>query len=84
MRYLDFSSPKSVMRSIFFEVFISVRSVYVRACVFVCVWGVEVGILIVLLSAGEGSVKIASSGMSCKCVVCDGYFHFAYSHVQYY
>ena len=26
----------------------------------------EVGILIVLLSAGEGSVKKASSGISCK------------------
>ena len=56
MRYLDFSSPKSVMRSIFFEVFISVRGVYVRACLYVC-GGVEMGILIVLLSAGEGSVK---------------------------
>ena len=42
----------------------------VRACLYVC-GGVEVGILIVLLSAGEGSVKIAlaSSGISCKCSV---------------
>ena len=31
--------------------------------------GSEVGILIMLLSAGEGSVKIASSGISCKCSV---------------
>ena len=35
-----------------------------------CVWGgVEVGILLVLLSAGEGGVKIASSGISYKCSV---------------
>ena len=31
MRYLDFSTPKSVMRRIFFEVFISVRGVCARA-----------------------------------------------------
>ena len=41
-----------------------------HACVCVCVCGgVEVGILIVLLSAGEGSVKIASRGISSKCSV---------------
>ena len=28
--------------------------------------GVEVGILVVLLCDGKGSVKIASSGISCK------------------
>ena len=39
MRYLDFSTPKSVMRSIFFEVFISVRGVCVRAYLYVCVGG---------------------------------------------
>ena len=66
MRYQDFSTPKSVMRSIFSEVFISARVAYVR----VCRGGeVEVKILIVLLSAGEGSVKIVSSGISCKCSV---------------
>ena len=58
MRYLDFSTPKSVMRSIFFEFLISVG----------CVWEggrgkeererkMEVGIIIVLLSAGEGEAK---------------------------
>ena len=31
--------------------------------------GVELGILFVLLSAGEGSAKIALSGISCKCSV---------------
>ena len=39
MRYLDFSSPKSVMTSIFFEVFISLRGVCVRACLYVCEGG---------------------------------------------
>ena len=38
--------------------------------------GVEVEIPIVMLGAGEGSVKIAPSGISCKYSV--------YSHVQYY
>ena len=40
MRYLDFSTPKSVMRSIFFEVFIRVKGVcpFDRVCVFVCVY----------------------------------------------
>ena len=52
MRYLYFITPKSVMRGIFFEIFI-------------CVWWIgdggggrewkmEVGILIVILSANEG------------------------------
>ena len=55
MRPLDFSTPKRVVRNIYFEVFISVR-VRVCACIYVCVFmgGVEVGILIVLSSAGEG------------------------------
>ena len=54
MIYLYFSTPKSVMRGIFFEIFI-------------CVWWsgggggrewkMEVGILIVLLSADEGEGK---------------------------
>ena len=62
MRYLDFSTPKSVMRSIFFEVFISVRGVYGGG-------GLEVGILIVLLSAGEGKEVIVLSMISYKCTV---------------
>ena len=62
MRYLDFSTPKSVMRSIFFEVFISVRGVYGGG-------GLEVGILIVLLSAGEGKEVIVLSRISYKCTV---------------
>ena len=47
----------------------------------------EVGILIVLLSAGEGkgenSVKPGRRQYHAS-VVCDGYSYFAYSHVQYY
>ena len=37
----------------------------------VCVYGggVEKRILIVLLCAGEGNMKIGSSGISCKCSV---------------
>ena len=57
MIYLDFSTPKSVMRSLFFEVVISVGWV---VCMCMC-WGgggeMEVGILIVLLSASEGRAK---------------------------
>ena len=34
--------------------------------VHVCLWGVEVEIPIVMLGDGEGSVKIAPSGISCK------------------
>ena len=50
MTYLDFSTPKSVMRSIFFEVFISVRGVlmWLEGRI---KW--EWGFLIVLLGAGE-------------------------------
>ena len=60
MRYLDFSTPTSDMRSVFFE--------------FSSLCGgregeMEVAIMIVLLSAGEGRVKIASRGISCKCSV---------------
>ena len=51
MRYLDFSTPKSVLISIYFDAFISVRSVWVG------VGEMEVGILIVLLSAGEGECE---------------------------
>ena len=63
MRYLNFNTPKSVMRSIFYDCLISVRG----ACA--CVGRVEVGILIVLLSADEGSVKIAVGGISCQCIL---------------
>ena len=41
--------------------------VHVYMCVCSCGGGLEVGILIVLSSAGEGNVKIASGGISCKC-----------------
>ena len=66
MRYLDFSTVESVMRSIFFEDFIGVRGACVRASVCVGQGVVEVRILIVLLSVGEGSVNIAPSRISCK------------------
>ena len=67
MRSLDFITLKYVVRSIFFQDFISVR-VCVCICMYVCVFvgGVEVEIPIVMLGAGEGSVKIAPSGISCK------------------
>ena len=54
-------------------------NMYVSMCV---QGGVEVEIPIVMLCAGEGSVKIAPSGISCKCVVRKGYSHVVYSHVQ--
>ena len=71
MRSLDFSTPKHIMRIIFSRVFISVR-VRMCACIYVCVFvgrGVDVGIMIVLSSAGEGNVKRASGGIPCKCSV---------------
>ena len=50
MRYIDFSTPKSVMVSISFEVFISVDYVWCE----IMLGQMEVGILIMLLSSGEG------------------------------
>ena len=34
--------------------------------IYMCSMGVEVGVPIVMLGAGEGSVKIAQNGISCK------------------
>ena len=34
----------------------------------------DLGFWIVMVGAGEGSVKIVPSGISRKCVVCNGYF----------
>ena len=71
MRSLYFSTPKYVVRGIFFQDFVSV-SVYVCIGMYVCMCvrgGVEVEIPIVMLGAGEGSVKIAPSGISCKHIV---------------
>ena len=68
MRSLDFSTLKYVVRSIFFQDFINARGcvcIYTYVCMCVC-GGVEVEILIVMLGAGEGSVEIAPSGISCK------------------
>ena len=68
MRSLDFSTLKYVVRSIFIQDFISVRvcvCIYTYVCMCVC-GGVEVEIPIVMLGAGEGSAKIAPSGISCK------------------
>ena len=67
MRSLNFSTLKYVVRGIFFQDFISVSAcvcIFMYVCVFV--GGVEVEIPIVMLCAGEGSVKIAPSGISCK------------------
>ena len=87
MRSLDFGTPKHVVKSVFYEVLISVR-VRLCACIYVCVFmggeRGEVGILIVLSSAGEGNVKIALGGIYHASAIYDRYFHFAYSHVQYY
>ena len=68
MRSLDFGTPKHVVKSVFYEILISMR-VCVCACICVCVsmGGEGEGILIVLSSASEGNVKIASGGISCKC-----------------
>ena len=43
MRRLNFSTPNILMRSIFFDIFISVRGVCVRACLCVYVWGERSG-----------------------------------------
>ena len=39
---------------------------HMYVCMYVCSWGVEVEIPIVMLGAGEGSVKISPSGISHK------------------
>ena len=71
MRSLDFGTPKHVVKSVFYEVLISMKvcvCVHVYTCV--CSWGRRgVEILIVLSSAGEGNVKKAIGGISCKCNV---------------
>ena len=72
MRSLDFNTPKYVVRGIFFQDSISVSvcvCIGMYVCMYVCMCvrgGVEVEIPIVMLCAGEGSVKIAPSEISCK------------------
>ena len=66
MRSLDFSILKYVVRSISFKIYqCEGVCVHMYVCMCVCSWGLEVEIPIVMLSAGEGSVKIAPSGISC-------------------
>ena len=67
MRSLDFGTPKHVVKSVFYEILISMR---VCVCMYMCVCvhggGGGLGILIVLSSVSEGNVKIALGGISCK------------------
>ena len=56
-----------MLREVFLSRFHQCKGVCVQMYVCMCVrGGVEVEIPILMLGAGEGSVKIAPSGISCK------------------